>query len=261
MIRKYGKKPYQIAVIHGGPGDIGSLGVVARTLSSQVGVLEPIQSKFTVWDLVDELEQQLTGAVQEPITLLGHSWGAWLAVLYTTRYPALVKDLILVGSGPFEEHYVPWIEKRRLKNLTSLEQEAFHVLLTKLKDPNTGHKDQLMRELGALVGKTDNVQRVQVENEDSLPLDGNMYTKVWHEAAELRKKGILYDSLCKIHCSVCVLHGQHDPHPLEGVIWPLRRQGIPYELHVFEQCGHAPFQEKFGQKPFYEIVLSRLAKG
>ena len=60
MIRKYGKKPYQIAVIHGGPGDIGSLGVVARTLSSQVGVLEPIQSKFTVWDLVDELEQQLT---------------------------------------------------------------------------------------------------------------------------------------------------------------------------------------------------------
>jgi len=41
-LRKYGKEPFSIAVIHGGPGAGGEMAPVARELSSHWGVLEPI---------------------------------------------------------------------------------------------------------------------------------------------------------------------------------------------------------------------------
>jgi hypothetical protein len=43
-LRIYGKKPFNIAVIHGGPGAPGEIAAVARELSSITGVLEPLQT-------------------------------------------------------------------------------------------------------------------------------------------------------------------------------------------------------------------------
>ncbi len=40
---KYGTPPYQIAVIHGGPGAAGEMTPVAQELSIDYGVLEPLQ--------------------------------------------------------------------------------------------------------------------------------------------------------------------------------------------------------------------------
>jgi hypothetical protein len=43
-LRKYGKSPFNVAVIHGGPGAPGEMAPVARELSSGWGVLEPFQT-------------------------------------------------------------------------------------------------------------------------------------------------------------------------------------------------------------------------
>ena len=40
MVRYYGNKPYKIAVIHGGPGDIGSLKYCAEQLENKIAELE-----------------------------------------------------------------------------------------------------------------------------------------------------------------------------------------------------------------------------
>ncbi len=42
-LRKYGKTPFSVAVIHGGLGAGGEMAPVARELASDCGVLEPIQ--------------------------------------------------------------------------------------------------------------------------------------------------------------------------------------------------------------------------
>lgn len=76
MIRTYGEKPYQVAVIHGGPGALDSLGTFAYQLSAFHSVIEPIQSKYTIAECIEELDQQLQESVSYPITLIGHSWGS-----------------------------------------------------------------------------------------------------------------------------------------------------------------------------------------
>lgn len=61
MVRYYGNKPYKVAVIHGGPGAIGSLKYCAEQLEKKIGIgiIEPLQSKYSISELVYELYIQL----------------------------------------------------------------------------------------------------------------------------------------------------------------------------------------------------------
>ncbi len=101
-LRRYGKAPFGVAVIHGGPGAAGEMALMARELSKQWGVLEPLQTANSVKGQVEELKTILTESADVPVTLIGFSWGAWLSFIVTASYPSLVSKLILIGSGPFE---------------------------------------------------------------------------------------------------------------------------------------------------------------
>lgn len=43
-VRLYGGKPYKAAVVHGGPGALGTVAAIARVLSKDLGVIEPLQT-------------------------------------------------------------------------------------------------------------------------------------------------------------------------------------------------------------------------
>lgn len=96
-VRLYGNAPYKVAVIHGGPGAAGSMRHLAWELSSMCSVIEPMQSKYNIQSLVRELDRQLNASAEMPMIFIGHSWGAWLSIIYATHYPENVTGLILVG--------------------------------------------------------------------------------------------------------------------------------------------------------------------
>jgi pimeloyl-ACP methyl ester carboxylesterase len=102
-LRKYGKAPFKVAVIHGGPGAGGEMAPVARELSSAWGILEPIQTATSLEGQVEELRTVLESDGDLPVTLIGFSWGAWLSFIVTAAHPSIAQKLILVGSGPYEE--------------------------------------------------------------------------------------------------------------------------------------------------------------
>ncbi len=101
-LRTYGRSPYTVAVVHGGPGAPGEMAPVARALSTHAGILEPLQTAATLDGQVQELAGVLTGHADQPVTLIGHSWGAILGFIVAARYPGLVGKLILVGSAPLK---------------------------------------------------------------------------------------------------------------------------------------------------------------
>lgn len=255
MIHKYGKAPYRIAVVHGGPGACGSGACIAKELSKTCGVAEPIQSKYSIAELIDELHTQITEITSAPITLLGHSWGAWLVVLYAARYPGLVKQIVLVGSGPFKKEYVPRIMERRLSNLTHSEAKSFQSLLSQLEDASVTNKDHLLSSVGSLADKADNYDVLENGTSESAP-DGEMYAMIWPQADDLRRKGELAFALGKLKCPVVVIHGEYDPHPIEGVVEPLKEYGVNADVHVLSKCGHSPFKEKHAKVQFYNILAS-----
>ena len=252
MIRQYGTAPFCAAVVHGGPGGIGSAGGIAEGLAaaSGCGVLEPLQSKYSIPELIAELHEQL--AASSPLVLVGHSWGAWLAALYAAEHPERVARLVLVGSGPFETRYVPLIGERRLARLDGDERERLRFVLEELE--RTGNPG-LLGELGALCGKADDYAPIADLAEPPVDFDGDMYTKIWNEAAAMRESGELLRKISTLAVPLMVIHGESDPHPPEGVAEPLRAAGVPFEFHVLPQCGHTPWREIHAREQFFRLLL------
>lgn len=155
-VRFYGDKPYKAAVVHGGPGALGTVAAIARELSKNFSVIEPLQTRDSISELLIELDAVITAYCDRPIVLIGHSWSAWLVFIYTAKYSQRVKKVILVGSGPFEVEYVSDIANNRMKHLSEAERAEFDELLKSLNSDKEIEKDELLKRLGKLVNKSDN---------------------------------------------------------------------------------------------------------
>lgn len=191
MVELHGNAPYKTVLIHGGPGAIDSLNSCAEELNRLTGkgIVEALQSKYSIAELIEELHMQITEHCQDRLTLIGHSWGAWLAVLFAGKYPKICKNIVLVGCPPLADQYVKEISLRRLRSLSGEERKIF--------------------------------QRV---------IDKNIQSKLF------------------------LVQGVCDPHPIEGVMKPLKENGIPCKTYILEKCGHNPFMEKYAKEEFYDIL-------
>lgn len=153
--RLYGSAPYTVAVVHGGPGVAGEMAPVARELARDRGIVEPLQTATSLEGQVEELRMTLASYTAPPVVLMGFSWGAWLSFIVAARYPALVRKLLLVASGPFDERYIAQLHKTRLQRLPTQAQAEWHAISTALRDPVAAAKGALLARLGVLASITD----------------------------------------------------------------------------------------------------------
>ncbi len=262
-LRKYGSDPFRVVVIHGGPGAVGSVAPIARKLGQTRGVLEPLQTAPTLDGQTEELRMVVQHNATPPVMFIGHSWGAWLSALVTAAYPDLVRKLILVGSGPFEEQYVPSIAENRFKRLSPPEQEEYRQLVDLLdRSAGPGSAVALSR-LGELSDKADSYDPIELPN-DTMDLDdiadpAEIYQGVWPQAASLRATGELLRRVATITCPVVALHGDCDPHPAEGIQQPLAANIKDFRMIILEKCGHIPWCERHARKRFYQILEQELS--
>jgi pimeloyl-ACP methyl ester carboxylesterase len=256
-LRIYGKPPFKIAVIHGGPGAPGEIAPVARQLSSVCGVLEPLQTAKTIEGQIDELKAVLKKNGDLPVTLIGWSWGAWLSFLFTAHHPNLVKKLILIGSGPFEEKYASDIMKIRLNRLSEEEKGELLSLTQILDDASIIHKSTVLARFGKLISKADSYEPVSHKSE-ALECQYDIYQNIWEQARKLRKSTKLLGFGKAIQCPVLAIHGDYDPHPYEGVREPLSRILKDFRFILLKQCGHKPWSERSVKDIFYEILKSEV---
>lgn len=259
-LRLYGTAPFTIALIHGGPGAGGEMAPVARELAAEFGILEPIQTAQTLNGQVEELRSVLVQHADLPVTLVGYSWGAWLSYLLAARYPALVRKLILISSGPFEQKYVAELQATRFNRLTPAEQQEFSAIITALGVPDTRGKDTLLARLGELAAKTDSFDPLENETReaDAVGLQGDVYQGVWNEAAQMRQSGELLAMGAAIPCPVTAIHGDTDPHPAAGVEKPLSAGISDFHFILLEHCGHTPWLERRAKTAFYDTLRAEL---
>jgi pimeloyl-ACP methyl ester carboxylesterase len=256
-LRIYGKAPYSIAVIHGGPGAPGDLAPVARELSTEWGVLEPLQTKDSLEGQVLELKEILERQAHLPIILIGHSWGAFLSFILAGRYPKLVEKLILVASGPYEAHYAKSLMEKRLEKLNDNERADILNIMEKLENSKVLNKDELFSHIGRLLSKADSYNQIEHDSE-IIQFQFEINNKVWAEASELRSSGNLLALGKNIICPVIAIHGDYDSHPAEGVEKPLMRILADFNFYLLEKCGHYPWREKEARSSFYKILKNEL---
>jgi len=255
--RIHGPPPYRVVLVHGGPGAIGYMAPFASEISSAAGVIEAFQTKKSIEGLLDELKAILLQQASTPVILCGHSWGAWLATVFTSRNPGLVGKLILVASAPFEENYAKDIMEVRMNRLSEGERDRFDELLKMLESNGNMDKNDVFRKIANILRKADAYDPSADQYENST-LDYYLYQTVWHEAEKLRTCGDLLNYTTNIQCPVLAIHGDYDPHPAAGVRRPLERNISDFTFHLLEKCGHEPWTEKQAQTKFFTLLKNEL---
>ena len=257
-LRKYGRAPYRVAVIHGGPGACGEMAPVARELTSRWGVLEPLQTAAALEGLIKELKAVLEKNGDIPVTLIGFSWGAWLSFIFAAKYPSIVKKLILVGSGPYEEKYATRILRTRLNRLSLKDRTEVKSIIEILNNPAAEGKNTAFAQFGALLSKADAYDPI-IHKSEVIDCSYDIYQSVRKDAAEMRRNGELLKLGQHIKCPVVAIHGNYDPHPPQGVQKPLSTILMNFRFIMLKNCGHRPWIERTAKDRFYEILKEELS--
>lgn len=257
-MRLYGTAPYRIAVLHGGPGAPGYMAPVAQELSSLIGVIEPLQSAHSIDGQVNELHTCLTAHNHKPLTLIGSSWGAMLGFIYAARHPARVAKLIMIGSGVYEERYQFSVSSTRMARLDDAGRRRAADLTARLSDPAETGKDAILAEFGALLFTADTFDP-DCDYIGALAHQYEVNRAVWDEARALRRSGALLEMGRAVVCPVVALHGDHDPHPADGVRLPLARVLRDFRFVPIEKCGHYPWVERQARDHFFKLLKDELA--
>ena len=230
---------------------------VARELSSNWGVLEPLQTADSLEGQVQELRIILKKNADLPVTLIGSSWGAMLSFILTARYPELVKKLILIGSAVFDDRYAAGIQQTRLGRLSAPQRKEVESLTYSLNDPSVKDKTKLLARLGDILLRADHYNPLTLDIE-LLEDQYDVYQKVWKDAERLRSSGMLLELGKNVECPVIAIHGDYDPHPVEGVERPLTPILKNFRLFLLKNCGHLPWIELEALDEFYRILKDEL---
>ena len=254
-IKEYGKKPFRIALLHGGPGASGEMQPVAEELGKDFGILELLQTEKSITGQIEELRGKLAKSADLPAVLVAHSWGAWLGFLFASRYPEFVSKLILIGAGVFENQYNQELMNIRLNRLFSEDRKEAERLISEIESGNGNN--EVLKAFGYLMTKADSYD--YDENvQDTVVLDMEVYQSVWREAAKLRDSNELIHCAEGIRCPVVAIHGEYDSHPVDGVEKPLSEKLRDFRMIRLEKCGHVPWKERQVRNKFFQILKGEI---
>jgi pimeloyl-ACP methyl ester carboxylesterase len=216
-----------VVAIHGGPGAPGSFTSVAAKLGERFAVLEPWQRPssdvpLTVAQHVADLRQLLDEhAAEGKPALVGHSWGAMLALIFAGRYPERVGPLVAVCPGTFD----------------TAARARFHELRKILRYDHTPLPDQ--PHLG----------------DDRYDARANRET--WNDYLRLEQAGEVA-RFAAIRSPVLLLHGAADPHPGLMIRQTLVAQLPRLEYVEWARCGHEPWRETHARDDFFATLFAWL---
>ncbi len=261
FVREFGKGE-PVIFLAGGPGFNASyLEPVWKNLSSKYrcivldqrgtgkSALSTMDSHtFTMDNYVNDLEALRVHLKVDQFTLLGHSWGAALAMVYAARYPLHASKLVLLsGVGPsskvfrfFQDNIAMRLRPEDLKELAicdSLQQPTIKALL-----PGYFFDRKRALETKALLNLDDYNTRAQ--------------NLTW--PAYMADEDSRVGALKNFKGTVSIIQGRQDPVG-ESTAFEIKELMPQTNIHFIEKCGHFPWLENDDQaSDFFEALNAAL---
>ena len=178
----------------------------------------------------------------EPLTIIGYSWGALLALLYTIechRHRALPEPrrLVLVDPAPLSRPYRQAFEdefarRQRSEAIRELREDLADSGLRD-SDPDTWRQRQFEIGVAAYFA-----QPTAARDLTPFRVTAKVQQSVWQSLGDF---DVIAD-LSAIHVPAFFVHGRHDPIPIDSTE---RAAGaMRARLLVLEASGHVPYVEQ-----------------
>jgi proline iminopeptidase len=256
-----------VVLLSGGPGDGSAyLRPLAAPLTARVRCVLLDQrgtgrSRFAGEDgatlqvdrLLDDLQALRQQLGEERLALVGHSWGASLALLYGARFPGHVSRLALLGLGPLDDEMGAVARANLLKPLTAAERAETGALRARRREAQAAGDVAAQAAL-----QVELVTRYSVrgwfyspeaaarfaanfrEGHDSNPA---MAAHVLRSLREGRHYQRMWERLPAVDAPTLVVYGYQDFGP---IVQAYRLAGrMPDARPLFlNECGHVPWYEQ-----------------
>ncbi|GMU33151.1 MAG: alpha/beta hydrolase [Planctomycetia bacterium] len=259
FFRRYGDEGPLVFVLHGGPGAPGYMAPVARGIAAFARAVEPFQRRsgdqpLTVRTHILDLHHLISAICPtEPCIIVGHSWGAMLALACAAEFPESVSRLVLIGCGTFDPASRQRLKEIRAARMTPAVLERQARLLKRFPKP-----DERLRAMGSLNQRIDSVRLIP-HRDETAAFDARGHEETWGDMLRLQAESIYPAAFATIRAPVLMIHGADDPHPGKMIRDNLAPHLPQLEYHELTQCGHYPWLEEFARGRFFLILQDWLA--
>lgn len=236
---------------HGGPGLWDDQEPVARMLDDALTVHRWDQrgagrsspsGPFTIATFVRDLEAIREFFGHETWVVVGHSWGASLALCYALEYPERVRALIyMCGTGLNWNHWRVAYHEEEHRRLPAEPRERYVALKSRIRTPEEEREfailnrmpDYFDRPRARALAERDHDARFEVNFEANKLLGEEL--KSWDE-------GEMISRCHALRVPTLVVNGEGDPRPLDAVDSLV--QALPdVRVEVIPRAGHEPWLE------------------
>lgn len=232
---------------------------IARELAREFRVLEPLQRRsgetpLTVARHVEDMHEAISSfAGDEPVHLVGSSWGAMLALAYAAARPKRALSLVLIGCGTFD----PLARARFETTVRERMDERLRARIDGLESeiPDADERLRVRADL-LLPLYSHDPTTTDLENEH---IDARANRESWDDMLRLQEEGVYPSAFGAIAAPVLMLHGASDPHPGRMIRASLDRHLPHLAYHEWEACGHYPWVEREVRENFYARLRSWLS--
>lgn len=246
-----------LIVIHGGPGLnqdylLPQLGQLAknnfvifydqRGCGRSTGEIH--QDTMNVATFVDDLEAIRKAFHFEKISLLGHSWGGFLAMQYAIAYPQAVDKLILSNSMPASSDEIALFINEYIKRTTPYQEELAFIKTTKeFQEGAPELHEQFYRTIfRTYCHHPEHADLLNLKMSSSITLNSIKINELLKETT-FKNPVNLHESLKTLRIPTLVVHGDGDPIPT--VTAKNISNSIKHSKYVeMKHCGHFPYVEQ-----------------
>jgi len=253
-VHAYGATGPRVLVLHGGPGAPGYMAPVATRLADSFRVLEPLQrcggsEPLTVARHIADLHEVVVARCEgfRPV-LVGHSWGAMLALAFAAAYPGVSGPIALVGCGTFDPASRNAMHRLVARRTDAILRRRLDRLAQQYPDP-----DERFQALGNLMLP---IFSCDLDTAELVFQSGNhrAFEETWQDMLRLQAEGIYPAAFRLIQSPVIMLHGAIDPHPGRMICKSLQTYIPQLEYQELTHCGHYPWLEKAARDPFFRLL-------
>lgn len=209
---------------------------------------------------VDDLEALRLHLGLERLALVGHSWGATLALVYAIAHPEQVDRLALVGMGPINDEMDAVASANLLKPLSAAERDERASLRLQVQRAVAAGDDARVHALR--VQEAPLRFRGQFASPEALqyfltaylmedPPNRRVHDVVWACYTQIRG-GLRYE---RVTAPALIIYGYQDFEPITQAY--VLREYIPQaQICFLNNCGHEPWLER--PEPFYGALRTFL---
>jgi len=198
---------------------------------------------ITLEQYVDDINNILQKEKIQEAYIVGHSWGAMLALDYMVKNPEKVKGLILIGASGYSLDFNQSMNNETFSRMTPSEIDTLKVYITQL---NNAKDTDLINDIQSKM--TEMIIPKQFYNpsrSNDLLIFGkpNMAVNSFIMTGLRNQNWNLGEKLKSIENPVVIINGDYDPIPKSSVR-ELKQSLRKSELHFLPDCGHYVWLEK-----------------